>query len=140
MQWNASIIIIILAAILTLALIYMIFRKDKGNENYQPESPAPLREQPKDSYSLVFFHLNGCGPCKQFRPEWEKFKTISPPDLNLYELEASHPETSKFKITGFPTVKFFKGEPSPDKPSIDFTGARTAEGLSKFVEETLKRS
>ena len=144
MQWNSSIIIIVLAVILTLALIYMIFRRDKTSENFEPPPPPPSpKEAPENEpgYSMVLFHLNGCGPCKQVRPEWDKLKnqvSMGSPGVQFYEIEASHPEVQKFGIKGFPTIKFFKGTPSPEKPAIDYTGERTAEGLLKFVNEMVK--
>lgn len=137
-KWSPTIIILIIAVLLSIVLIYMMFRKpnSKGTEHYE-KSEKP-ETQPSQSGSLVLFHGDFCGHCQKMKPEWEKLKSMLPPDVKVYEIESKDSKMNDFRdsVSGFPTIRFYRGEPSPGSQGIDYTGDRTASAILQFVEST----
>lgn len=133
MEWNRNIIILIIAIILTVVLIYMIFRKPSKETFTKREE-----KQKDDEYSLFLFYGEQCGHCKKMKPEWERLKSILPPNIRTYEMESSDPNMGAYNIEGVPTIRFYKGEPLPTNNGINYTGNRTAEEILKFVETIIK--
>ena len=81
---------------------------------------------------LVYFHMNGCGYCKEFTPEWEKFVQGYNGNLKLQKIErkeAGDTLLQKYKINGFPTVLLL------DENGVhkQYDGERTQAGLEQFV-------
>ena len=61
--------LILLLIILGSVGLYMYVYKNKQQYTL-PEAPKSAPKQ----IELVFFHLNGCGPCGQFKPVWEDLR------------------------------------------------------------------
>jgi protein disulfide-isomerase A1 len=82
---------------------------------------------------LVEFYAPWCGHCKQLAPIWdqlgEKFKDNK--DIVIAKIDSTANELEDIKIQSFPTIKFF---PADSNKVVDFTGERTLEGFSKFLE------
>jgi thiol-disulfide isomerase/thioredoxin len=83
--------------------------------------------------TLGFFHMNECGHCKKFMPEWDKFAAGNKGPIGHKKIEAGddHPWLKKFGIQGFPTVLLIDG----DEKVATYEGPRTAQGLSDFCQE-----
>jgi protein disulfide-isomerase A6 len=86
--------------------------------------------------ALVEFYAPWCGHCKALAPEWEvlsnAFKKSS--DVLIGKVDADqHKELAgRFGVSGYPTIKWFpKGSLVPE----DYTGGRTADDLTAFVND-----
>lgn len=82
---------------------------------------------------FVEFYAPWCGHCKQIAPIWdqlgEKFKDSE--TVIVAKMDATANELEHTKITSFPTIKLFK---KGDNEAVDYTGERTLEGFTKFLE------
>jgi len=86
---------------------------------------------------LVEFYAPWCGHCKQLAPIYdqlaEKFKDNK--EIVIAKMDSTVNELEDIKIQSFPTIKFF---PKDSDEVIDFTGERTLDGFSKFLESNGK--
>ncbi|CAF1265630.1 unnamed protein product [Rotaria sp. Silwood1] len=82
---------------------------------------------------LVTFVAPWCGHCKQLTPIYEQLgeKYKDNADVVVAKMDATANELEDIKIQSFPTIKLF---PKGSDEVIDFHGARTVEGLSKFID------
>ena len=80
---------------------------------------------------LVYFHMTGCGHCKKFTPEWEKFVQGYKGNLKLRKVERADAgdELDKYQIQGFPTILLLDGNGGKK----EFEGPRTVSGLEQFT-------
>ena len=80
---------------------------------------------------LVYFHMNGCGHCKKFTPEWDKFASSydGPLEIKKVERNEAGDDLEKYKIQGFPSILLIDGQDN----TKEFDGDRTSSCLEKFV-------
>ncbi|KAK5642342.1 hypothetical protein RI129_008509 [Pyrocoelia pectoralis] len=82
---------------------------------------------------LVEFYAPWCTHCKQLAPIYEKigehFKDND--DIVIAKMDSTANELEHTRVTSFPTIKLYaKGE----NKVIEYSGPRTFEGITKFVE------
>uniref|UniRef100_A0A6C0KER5 Thioredoxin domain-containing protein n=1 Tax=viral metagenome TaxID=1070528 RepID=A0A6C0KER5_9ZZZZ len=80
---------------------------------------------------LVYFHMNTCGHCKKFNPEWDKFAASynGPIEIKKVERKEAGDDLEKYKIQGFPSILLIDEQDN----TKEFDGDRTVTGLEKFV-------
>lgn len=93
---------------------------------------------------IVFFHLNGCGHCENFKQTWEEFNNKKNKQLLSLDIEASEDMNEKLNEIDEPikqTIMDFKssliGYPTiikvgKDKSIEEFSGNRTTSDLLKW--------
>ncbi|CAG8489497.1 13199_t:CDS:10 [Ambispora gerdemannii] len=90
-----------------------------------------------DKHVFVKFYAPWCGHCKNLAPIWEELGEAfaSANDrVIIAKVDADNYRDlgSKFGVTGYPTLKWFdKGSTDPE----DYSGGRTLDGLTAFVEQ-----
>ncbi|CDJ64802.1 thioredoxin, putative [Eimeria necatrix] len=93
-----------------------------------------------DKDVLLLVYAPWCGHCKKLEPIYEEFGKLAAESKTASESlvvakmdgAANRLPDEKYKVTGFPTVWFFKkGSDTP----IKFMGERTTKGLASFVQQ-----
>ncbi|CAD8208859.1 unnamed protein product [Paramecium pentaurelia] len=85
---------------------------------------------------LVKFFAPWCGHCKAMAESYKELAQNLKDNQNILiaEMDWTTHQTGSVEIKGFPTLIFFKkGQDKPEQ--IKYQSARTAEALSKFIEE-----
>lgn len=87
----------------------------------------------KDKDVLVEFYAPWCGHCKQLVPIYDELavKYQDNESIVIAKIDATANELEHTKITSFPTIKFYR---KGDNQVVDYTGERTLEGFSKFLD------
>lgn len=87
----------------------------------------------KDKDVFVEFYAPWCGHCKQLTPIFdqlgEKFKDSE--TVVVGKMDATANELEHTKISSFPTLKLYR---KGDNSVVDYTGERTLEAMTKFLE------
>uniref|UniRef100_A0A8B9J4H7 protein disulfide-isomerase n=1 Tax=Astyanax mexicanus TaxID=7994 RepID=A0A8B9J4H7_ASTMX len=83
---------------------------------------------------FVEFYAPWCGHCKQLAPIWdqlgEKYKDSK--DVVIAKMDSTANEIEAVKVHSFPTLKFFPA--GEEHKIIDYSGERTLDGFTKFLE------
>ena len=131
-----------LLALLALVLVYQYafvvlraLRVSPEGFDGKPSGPPPVQAR------LVFLHMDGCGHCDRFKPQWDAFDSqygdgLKASGVVLESYERADPEASEFKgsVNGYPTVLLVK-VPAGSASPIVFQGDRTPEGLAGFLKD-----
>lgn len=116
----------VVAAIIIVSIRYVLKTLIYTNNLYR------YLEGLENPTNAIYFHMNGCGHCKNFTPVWEEFSNNykGPVQLKKMErLEAGDDLLKKYKVEGFPTVVKIDEKGNYET----FNGERTIDGLKKFI-------
>jgi thiol-disulfide isomerase/thioredoxin len=82
--------------------------------------------------SIILFYANWCGFCKEFMPEWNKFKTkINNKEYNIIEIESQNPFINKIKFfKGYPTIYYIN-----KSKVIEYNEDRNEDALINFINK-----
>lgn len=119
----------ILIVILVILLIWINFSVSvKWRENYVPMDNTP---------KIVLHYAPWCGHCQNFMPIWNKFEQYVNKNLKnkLIASKINCEANRDFctKITGFPTIIFYKS----DGKTETFLQGRTFDNLVTFVKSKI---
>ncbi|KAJ3080108.1 hypothetical protein HDU99_009267, partial [Rhizoclosmatium hyalinum] len=92
---------------------------------------ATYDEDTKDPY-FIKFYAPWCGHCKNLAPIWEEFAYDMRGKANVGEVDCTTEGRvcQKLGIRGYPSLKYVT-----ELGAIDFSGRRTVEGLTGFIEK-----
>lgn len=94
-------------------------------------------------YSIIFFYMETCPHCIDFKPIWQKFvDTIRNSrfsrQLCISDVSAENDNLiEKYSITTFPTILLVNNNSDDSGMPIQFEGQRTTEGLMTFVSQNV---
>jgi protein disulfide-isomerase A1 len=82
---------------------------------------------------LVEFYAPWCGHCKQLVPIYDSLAEnfADREEFVVAKMDSTLNELSDIKVQSFPTIKLF---PKGSDEVIDYSGERTLEGMTKFLE------
>lgn len=88
---------------------------------------------------FVEFYAPWCGHCKNLAPEWNKLATTLKGEMKVAKVDATVNSQSgqRFKVQGYPTIKFFPPGCKNDDCPIDYSGARDASSMASWAKEQL---
>eukprot|EP00667_Euglena_gracilis_P011356 EG_transcript_11592 len=103
-------------------------------------TPQTLRDVVRpERHVLVLFYASWCGHCKSLAPDYGLLGyMVAHSDgkdaLTVAKVDADRHRNlgSLYRITGYPTIKFFRNDSSP---ALEYPGDRTAEGLVAFLRD-----
>jgi len=83
------------------------------------------------SAKVTYYYMDGCPHCRNFKPEWEKFKAAAAAaGIEALDVAAQDMGSVTPKVVGFPTVHVeVKGKVT------EYKGERTADALHAFVKK-----
>ena len=95
----------------------------------------PLNTSGDSKIKVYNFNTSWCRYSVMFAPEWAKFESMVEENENIEALDVKCDDESNeglcasFDVPGFPSVVVVKGD-----EKRDYSGARSAEAILKFVE------
>jgi len=125
-------IVLLLAFVVVAILVYKLWK---------PVLRAPKAEVKPNQANLYFFYTNWCGFSQKAMPEWEELETrlketpvfgstkVTPIRVNA---EEDRKTALLYEIDAYPMIKL-----ETSSMLTEFSGPRTADGLVKFLRETL---
>lgn len=141
--WNS--VVLILLTLLIIWFFYYIFTMSSNKspiekfldiENYEDNSATC--DHTKKPYSLLFFYMDTCPHCIEFKPTWNKFKHSFENSkfhgkVCVGEVSADKEDVlSKYNVHSFPTVLLVT-----KSKTIPFEGSRTVSELTNFVSQNV---
>uniref|UniRef100_A0A914Y5W4 Protein disulfide-isomerase n=1 Tax=Panagrolaimus superbus TaxID=310955 RepID=A0A914Y5W4_9BILA len=100
----------------------VVILTDSNFDDFLAENPTVLIE----------FYAPWCGHCKTLAPEYEKAaKSLKNVPLAKVDATVETELNKRFKIEGFPTLKFWKDGENP----IDYDGGRDADSIVQWIKE-----
>jgi len=125
-------LILLLALAILVILVYRV---------WEPFVDTPKQQVPVGSANLYFFYTDWCGFSQKAMPEWEELETrlketpmfgttkVTPIRVNA---EEDRKTALLYEIDAYPMIKL-----ETSSMLTEFSGPRTADGLVKFLRETL---
>jgi protein disulfide-isomerase A1 len=82
---------------------------------------------------LVEFYAPWCGHCKKLAPIWDQLaeKYNDNDKIVIAKIDSTANELDDVKVHSFPTIKYF---PAGSDKAVDYSGDRTLEGFTKFLD------
>lgn len=116
------------------------------------KNPAIYKAIDENDVRIYIFVADWCPACKRAMPEIDKFmhtyngKTIENRKISVIKVECGdadeNTETaqtiSKFKVTGFPTIKLVKPDATGGERIFEFDTKITQENLEGFLKTSLR--
>lgn len=88
---------------------------------------------------MIEFYAPWCKHCKKLTPEWAKLATKLKGEFNIAKIDATV-ETQlaeRFKVEGFPSIKFFEANAHPDDKAEEYGGERQYADLYAFARKKM---
>tara|TARA_Y100001958_G_C21243007_1_gene571592 strand:- start:3773 stop:4222 length:450 start_codon:yes stop_codon:yes gene_type:complete len=123
-------LIYLLVGIVIICYAYQVLMNNKNNRG----NGYGVIEGLTNKKSLVYFHMNGCGHCKRFMPEWDAFEKSYHGPISVRKVESDEDKAlvSSLNISGYPTVLLLDGQ---NKKLDEFNGERTQKALTEFCKK-----
>lgn len=84
---------------------------------------------------IILYYANWCGHCQQFKPEWERLKTMIPAHINTAEAESEIIPQMPIQpqIQGYPTMKLY----SNNKDIGDYNGEHSSQAILNHLKKVM---
>ena len=123
---------VILLVLLVVVVALLCMRKN-GAEGF---AASKLDHDANTEMVIVFFKMERCGHCKNFKPTWDKVskelnnKKVNGKTCKMEVVDASNSAlTDKYNVRGFPTVLKLEGEKVKE-----YSGDRSYADVVEFVK------
>ena len=133
---NATKVLFLVALFIVLYLIHHFYLSKEGFES----APEDLETIVASKKSIVLFHADWCGHCKNFMPTWDKLSQkwnekkdnkvqfVKVECGNAKENAAHKDIMEKYNIKGYPTIMVFEnGTPT------EYTNGRDEKSIESFL-------
>jgi thioredoxin-related protein len=133
MVWR-TLFIIVAVVVIFWAYKKLTVRQPSQWEMFEDSADHKTCEKTDKPYSLMFFFMETCPHCVDFKPIWHEFigkAKADMPNLCTCEISAEHEDLlTKYNVRSFPTVLFV----NKSGPKV-FDGERSVAGLTAFVSQ-----
>ena len=110
---------------------------DDDDDDVDDDDADDDGEEDDKNVHIILFHANWCGHCKNFMPEWEKFKREKNHGCKVSEHEEADSLSKslgqQFGVQGYPTIVVKRGDSHEH-----YKGDRTSDALKNFVATVLE--
>jgi thiol-disulfide isomerase/thioredoxin len=111
---------------------------DEQDEQVESKPTQQKNKLNRKLNSLVLFHAEWCGHCKNFMPTWDALTKLIPKDIiNMVKISCVEKEKecgAIKEIRGYPTIIFVDMKVSK---TITFSGSRDPESIIEFINECM---
>ena len=132
---NFKKVIFLLGFLIVLFMFYKYYLKE-GFEG----SPDDLEDEVSGQKTVVLFHADWCGHCKNFVPQWDKLTSSwenQESDVKIMKVECVKPNEKKehseimekYNIKGYPTILIFD-----NGSHTEYTGDRDIVSISNYLK------
>ena len=137
-----------IALFLVVAVGYLLYTRAPTKENLgntppapgpnpNPGPPPPSQGGPQinpEVPTLILFHADWCGYCKDFKPVWAQIAQFLGDKLQVLDLESKQPITPKLHRGGWPTIKFYPAGIAKPEAAMEYKGDRSnPQNIVNFV-------
>lgn len=90
---------------------------------------------------FVEFYAPWCDHCKKLSPEWAKLGSLLKGEIKVAKIDSSKHTKSheKYKVKGYPSLKFFPAGEKLQGEWEDYDGSREAASMASWAREAKRR-
>lgn len=98
-------------------------------------SAQNLMDRMRSGNWIILYYADWCGHCQDFKPEWERLKSMVPPHINTAEAESEIIPQMPMQpnIQGYPTMKLYTN----NRDLGDYSGERSSAAILTHLKKVM---
>jgi thioredoxin-related protein len=146
--WTMVVLLLVIAFVAFMSYYFLFSFATKPTKSVPNTSLEMYENEEDDStcantnkpYAFVFFYMDTCPHCVDFKPVWQKFRnafegTDKATKVCIGEASAKNEAMlEKYRVNSFPTVLLI---PSNSETPIPFDSERSVEELQAFIDKNV---